>query len=118
MTTQKKNMKTLLTLIISLVVGTLGLSSTAEAGHLRVGFTTYYTSGHHSCGCAIKMKKVFLSYARCGTPIFRYYYVPTSHRCHHYRSQHPNRHDRYSHRGHYYRRDYSKRRSTQHRQRG
>ncbi|MDB4408626.1 hypothetical protein N9165_00990 [Akkermansiaceae bacterium] len=80
-------MKTVLTLIIGLVVGTLGLSSTAEAGSLRIGYSTYITSGHHSCGCAIHTKKVYAGRARCGTPIFRYYTVPNKHRCQHLRTQ-------------------------------
>lgn len=93
-------MKTVFPLVISLVVGTLGLSSKAEAGSLRIGYTSYYTSGHHSCGCPVRMKKVLVGYSRCGTPVFRYYRVSNRHTCNHFRSQRHGRHHDHYRRGH------------------
>ncbi|MEN8847275.1 MAG: hypothetical protein ABF377_04260 [Akkermansiaceae bacterium] len=74
-------MRKILTIIIALAASGLALPTIAEAGTLRVGYSTTYTSGHHACGCAIQTKRVFAGYDCNRHPVYRYYSVPTVHHC-------------------------------------
>ncbi|MGJ8696753.1 MAG: hypothetical protein ACSHYF_10570 [Verrucomicrobiaceae bacterium] len=88
-------MKKILALILGLTAGGLTLPTTAEAGSLRIGHATISVSGHHSCGCAIQTKRVFVGYDCYRRPVYRYYSVPTVHRCSSHRQP-----SHYSHRSH------------------
>ena len=47
-------MKKILTLIIGLAASGIALPSIAQAGSLRIEYSTTSVSGHYSCGCAIQ----------------------------------------------------------------
>jgi len=76
-------MKKLLTIIAIALMASFGFSQNAEAGRLRIGFTSYYTSGHANCGCAIPYRKVFRGYGKYGAPYWNHYRQPIVHSCGH-----------------------------------
>ncbi|MDE0859669.1 MAG: hypothetical protein OSA93_05885 [Akkermansiaceae bacterium] len=84
-------MKKILTLIIGLAASGIALPSIAQAGSLRIEYSTTSVSEHYSCGCAIQTKRVFIGYDCNRRPIYRHYSVPTVHRC---GSSHRNVHQR------------------------
>lgn len=96
--TRNTIMKKILILIVGLLASGITMPSTAQASSIRIGHSSIYNSGYHSCGCAIRTKRVVYGFNRYHRPIYRYYSVPTIHRCGHrghYRSS------RYGYRSHY-----------------
>ncbi|MBT8038021.1 MAG: hypothetical protein KJO21_10800 [Verrucomicrobiae bacterium] len=82
-------MKTLLTILVTIVIGFVAFPHQAEARSPRHCSSSYtYHSGNASCGCATYTKRVFTGYDCYHRPTYRYYRVPVVHRCrNHYRHQ-------------------------------
>ncbi len=94
-------MKTILATIATVFVTLVALPQKAEARPHPVGHSYIYQSGYSSCGKATFIKRVIVSYNRCGQPIYRYYRMPSSYRCgtvRHYTNK-PSRHSARYHRG-------------------
>ncbi|MGE9267771.1 MAG: hypothetical protein ACQKBY_06710 [Verrucomicrobiales bacterium] len=95
-------MKKLLAIAVALIAGGFALPNQAEAGTIRIGYSTVYVSGHASCGTPIYTRRVCVGHDRYHRPIYRYTRLPLSHHrghMNHHRGHHRGHYDR--HRGHH-----------------